>query len=76
MIWYSELKTQITRLLSDALSLHPTGEKQLFRMRPSSFPQQWQDDIMVWDPDKWGGIDIIGMSPDHIWTPDVILSNS
>ncbi len=38
--------------------------------------QQWKDEIMVWNPDEWRGIKAIGLSPDIIWTPDVILSNS
>ena len=31
---------------------------------------------MVWNPDEWKGILAIGLSPDKIWTPDVIFSNS
>ena len=38
--------------------------------------QQWRDEIMMWNPDEWKGIVAIGLSPDKIWTPDVIFSNS
>jgi len=35
----------------------------------------WRDDRLVWDPDNYGDIDVIRVSPDLLWKPDIALYN-
>ena len=38
--------------------------------------QTWIDDFLKWDPDQFGGIDQLFISPTRIWVSDVIFQNS
>jgi hypothetical protein len=37
---------------------------------------QWKDEILTWDPKKYGGVDTIRLPAEKIWTPDIILYNN
>ena len=40
------------------------------------FPfQRWNDEILSWDPDEYGAVDVIRLPGEKIWTPDIILYN-
>jgi hypothetical protein len=30
---------------------------------------------MRWDPDEYGGVDMLHVPSDHIWRPDIVLYN-
>ncbi|ELU04363.1 hypothetical protein CAPTEDRAFT_221484 [Capitella teleta] len=38
--------------------------------------QEWTDSNLVWTPAEYGGLDVLYVPADHIWLPDVVLSNS
>ena len=39
--------------------------------------QFWYDFKMRWDPDEYGGVDMLHVPPsDHIWRPDIVLYNN
>ena len=31
---------------------------------------------MRWDPDEYGGVDMLHVPSDHIWRPDIVLYNN
>ena len=35
----------------------------------------WMDRYLKWDPDEFGGIDVIRLPVDKIWSPDMVLHN-
>jgi nicotinic acetylcholine receptor, invertebrate len=37
--------------------------------------QEWNDILLVWDKDKFGGVDTVRVPPSKIWTPDIVLYN-
>ena len=37
--------------------------------------QFWYDYKMRWDPDEYGGVDMLHVPSDHIWRPDIVLYN-
>ena len=37
--------------------------------------QEWRDELLVWDPKDFGGIDRIRIPCDRIWLPDIVLYN-
>jgi nicotinic acetylcholine receptor len=38
--------------------------------------QMWYDYKMQWDPDEYGGVDMLHVPSDHIWRPDIVLYNN
>ncbi|XP_020617528.1 neuronal acetylcholine receptor subunit alpha-5-like isoform X2 [Orbicella faveolata] len=38
--------------------------------------QKWNNPFLVWDKDKYGGIDRIHVSSKEIWVPDIVLYNN
>ncbi|KAK2157840.1 hypothetical protein LSH36_184g12046 [Paralvinella palmiformis] len=36
---------------------------------------QWINEVLAWDPDKFGGIQDIRLPPYSMWTPDIVLYN-
>ena len=37
--------------------------------------QYWRNPQLTWDPNKYGGIKEIHVSPSDIWVPDILLYN-
>ncbi|VDN82010.1 unnamed protein product [Brugia pahangi] len=37
--------------------------------------QEWKDELLVWDPKKFGGIKSVRVPCDLIWLPDIVLYN-
>ena len=37
--------------------------------------QEWVDELLVWDPSHYSGIDKIRIPCDLIWLPDIVLYN-
>ena len=40
------------------------------------YVQGWMDERLVWDPEKFSGIQTIVVPPEKVWLPDFILENS
>jgi len=38
--------------------------------------QYWYDYKLQWDPDEYGGVDMLHVPSDHIWRPDIVLYNN
>ncbi|UYV83054.1 nAChRa3 [Cordylochernes scorpioides] len=38
--------------------------------------QIWRDYKLTWDPDKYGGVDMIHVPAEDIWLPDIVLFNN
>uniref|UniRef100_A0A8R1Y907 Uncharacterized protein n=1 Tax=Onchocerca volvulus TaxID=6282 RepID=A0A8R1Y907_ONCVO len=38
--------------------------------------QEWRDELLVWDPKEFGGIESIRIPCDLIWLPDIVLYNN
>jgi len=38
--------------------------------------QFWYDYKMRWDPEEYGGVDMLHVPSDHIWRPDIVLYNN
>ncbi|GAV03354.1 hypothetical protein RvY_13790-3 [Ramazzottius varieornatus] len=38
--------------------------------------QEWTDEVLVWDPAKFGGIEMIIVPSTKIWLPDIVLYNN
>ncbi|VIO96444.1 Uncharacterized protein BM_BM6554 [Brugia malayi] len=38
--------------------------------------QEWKDELLVWDPKKFGGIKSVRVPCDLIWLPDIVLYNN
>ncbi|CAB4067674.1 CHRNN [Lepeophtheirus salmonis] len=38
--------------------------------------QFWYDYKMRWEPDEYGGVDMLHVPSDHIWRPDIVLYNN
>eukprot|EP00794_Sanderia_malayensis_P007313 gene7314-8131_t len=38
--------------------------------------QTWKNPFLTWNPDDYGGIDVINIDPSKIWIPDIILYNN
>jgi len=48
------------------------------RCRPSvcmCAEQEWNDYQLMWDKTQFGGIDVLRIMPDKVWTPDIVLFN-
>jgi len=37
--------------------------------------QEWHDDYLIWDPDKYDGVEQIVVAPTEIWLPDIGIQN-
>ena len=37
--------------------------------------QKWIDYKLRWDPDEYGGVDMLYVPSQHIWLPDIVLFN-
>ena len=37
--------------------------------------QYWRDEVLVWKPKDYGGVEEIHLPPSMIWRPDIILHN-
>ncbi len=37
--------------------------------------QKWMDYKLVWDPEDYGGVDMLFVPSQHIWLPDIVLFN-
>lgn len=37
--------------------------------------QAWNDQVLRWDPDQFGGVTHIRLPASEIWTPDIVLYN-
>lgn len=37
--------------------------------------QEWNDLLLKWAPDEFGGVDTVRVPPSKIWTPDIVLYN-
>ena len=40
-----------------------------------TYVQEWHDDYLTWDPDKYDGVKQIVLSPTEIWLPDIGIKN-
>eukprot|EP00090_Calanus_glacialis_P032369 TRINITY_DN5362_c0_g1_i1.p1 TRINITY_DN5362_c0_g1~~TRINITY_DN5362_c0_g1_i1.p1 ORF type:complete len:554 (+),score=42.44 TRINITY_DN5362_c0_g1_i1:117-1778(+) len=38
--------------------------------------QYWYDYKLTWNPDEYGGVDILHVPSTHIWLPDIVLYNN
>ncbi|KAL3998397.1 cation transporter family protein [Acanthocheilonema viteae] len=38
--------------------------------------QEWKDELLVWDPKEFGGIESVRVPSDLIWLPDIVLYNN
>jgi len=37
--------------------------------------QLWHDYKLTWNPEEYGGVDILHVPSRHIWLPDIVLYN-
>lgn len=35
----------------------------------------WNDSRLAWDPDQWGGLQVVTLPATKLWLPDVTLYN-
>ncbi|XP_050709550.1 acetylcholine receptor subunit alpha-like 1 isoform X1 [Eriocheir sinensis] len=38
--------------------------------------QEWRDYKLVWEPEEYGGVEILHVPSEHIWLPDIVLYNN
>ena len=38
--------------------------------------QFWFDHKLVWEPEEYGGVDMLHVPSTHIWLPDIVLYNN
>ncbi|XP_078353236.1 neuronal acetylcholine receptor subunit alpha-5-like isoform X2 [Oculina patagonica] len=38
--------------------------------------QRWINEFLVWEPNDFGGVDLVQFVPDEIWVPDISLFNN
>lgn len=41
----------------------------------SFFLQKWLDYKLRWDPEDYGGVEMLYVPSQHIWLPDIVLFN-
>ena len=58
-----------------SLSFLPQDEKNQVMTTNVWLDQEWRDELLVWDPKDFGGIDRIRIPCDRIWLPDIVLYN-
>ena len=39
----------------------------------SVFLQNWMDNMLTWNPRKYGGINVVRLPYNDIWLPDILL---
>lgn len=39
------------------------------------FFQKWFDYKLKWDPEEYGGVEMLYVPSEHIWLPDIVLFN-
>lgn len=39
-------------------------------------PQRWFDYKLRWEPDEYGGVEMLYIPSENIWTPDIVLFNN
>ena len=49
-------------------------DKNFFEMA-AIVKQTWWDPQLEWNPDNYGGIESINVSPDKVWRPDIMVSS-
>lgn len=37
--------------------------------------QRWYDYKLRWDPEEYGGVEMLYVPSEHIWLPDIVLFN-
>jgi len=37
--------------------------------------QKWIDYKLRWDPEEYGGVEMLYVPSEHIWLPDIVLFN-
>ena len=37
--------------------------------------QYWVDYKLAWDPEEYGGVEILHVPSENIWRPDIVLYN-
>lgn len=40
------------------------------------FLQKWFDYKLRWDPEEYGGVEMLYIPSEHIWLPDIVLFNN
>ena len=40
-----------------------------------SFPQEWTDEVLQWDPEDYGGHNVLVLPAEEIWVPDLYIFN-
>lgn len=38
--------------------------------------QKWYDYKLRWDPEEYGGVEMLYIPSEHIWLPDIVLFNN
>ena len=37
--------------------------------------QKWRNELLQWNPQKWGNITSVRIDPETVWVPDILLHN-
>lgn len=37
--------------------------------------QEWHDYMLKWEPEEYGGVDVLYVPSQEIWLPDIVLYN-
>lgn len=54
-------------------------ERKLTRVKALNIlfsPQKWFDYKLQWDPEEYGGVEMLYVPSEHIWLPDIVLYNN
>ena len=49
--------------------------KQLIKLK-LWLRMNWTNELLTWDTQEWGGIDVLKVDPTLVWKPDIILYNN
>lgn len=49
--------------------------KQIEQLYFNSLLQVWEDDKLRWNPEDYGGVDMIHVPAESLWLPDIVLFN-
>lgn len=55
------------------------NKRKLTRVTASNIlfsPQKWFDYKLQWDPEEYGGVEMLYVPSEHIWLPDIVLYNN
>lgn len=58
-----------------AITGAPAQAFVILAVRFELYVQVWSDEVLRWDPNKFGGVTQIRLPATHIWTPDIVLYN-